>query len=158
MMIQNIPSILPSMRITKKRCSISSNDCSTIETKPANKKRKLSTNPVLSLIVGNEQVIYRYRPRDIIQQSGHIRLELMKSLMQEHEDPFTQYIPEVSPSDWELMIQYLDDGKLLCYEEAARIRPLYAMLGFDEGIRLCDAIIQAPVMDPLKISNLSSLE
>ena len=146
------------MRISEKRCSISSNDNSTFEARSANKKRKLSTNPVLSLIVGKEQVIYRYRPRDLTQQSDIIRFQLMKSLMQEHEDPFTLYLPDVSPSDWEMMVQYLDSSKYPSREEAARLRPLYVRLGFNAGIQLCEDILQTQIMELLKIPELLSLE
>jgi hypothetical protein len=87
----------------------------------------------------------------MIQQSGQIHFQLMKSLMQEHEDPFTLYLPEVSPSDWEMMMQYLDSTKCPSREEARRLRPLYVQFGFHEGMQLCEDIIQTPALDPLKI-------
>lgn len=65
----------------------------------------------------------------------------MSSLMREEVDPFTQYLPDVSSQEWDDLMKYADTSEgsqSLTLEDAGRLRPLYAQLGFEGGVKLCD--------------------
>ena len=61
----------------------------------------------------------------------------MSSLMREVRDPFTLILPEVAPSDWDLMMKRIDFSDSLSLEEAEYLLPLYDRYGFEEGVKLC---------------------
>lgn len=126
------------MRVVGKR-TLSSR--STISTQPPTKKMKPSTEPVLTLVVGAEEQIYFYRPSKMVTLSRCIRSKLMASLMREEEDPFTQYLPDISSSEWDDLMKYTytaEGSEIMSLEDAGRLRPLYAQLGFEDGVKLCD--------------------
>lgn len=130
--------VLPSMRVLGKRTLPSR---STISTLPPTKKMKPLAEPVLTLIVGPEEQIYFYHPRKMVTLSRCIRSKLMSSLMREEVDPFTQYLPDVSSQEWDDLMKYADTSEgsqSLTLEDAGRLRPLYAQLGFEGGVKLCD--------------------
>ena len=65
----------------------------------------------------------------------------MSSLMREEVDPFTQYLPDISSSEWDDLMKYAqssDGNPVMSLEEASRLRPWYERLGFDDCVKLCD--------------------
>jgi hypothetical protein len=129
------PTILSNMRVLGKRKSLPPN--STIYTQRPTKKRKLLTEPILTIIIGKEELIYLYHPRKMVNHSRYIRSKLMSTLMREVQDPFTLILTEIAPSDWDLMMKYIDFSDSLRFEDAEYLLPLYDRYGFDEGVKLC---------------------
>jgi hypothetical protein len=61
----------------------------------------------------------------------------MSTLMREVQDPFTLILTEIAPSDWDLMMKYIDFSDSLRFADAEYLLPLYDRYGFDEGVKLC---------------------
>jgi hypothetical protein len=127
--------ILSNMRVLGKRKSLPSS--STICTQPPTKKRKLLTEPVLTIIIGKEELIYLYHPRKMVNHSRYIRTKVMSALMRELQDPFTLILADIASSDWDLMMKYMDFSECLSLEDAEYLLPLYHRYGFEEGVKLC---------------------
>ena len=82
----------------------------------------------------------------MIKHSRYIRTKLLASLMQGRRHPYTLYVPDVSPTDWDLMMNYVECSQGLNLEDASRLRSWYYRYGFEDGVKLCDQTISEKIL------------
>ena len=152
--IDKNPSLSTRMRALGKRKMLPSS--STISTQlPPTKRRKVSeSEPMLTIIIGPQELRkypqelrkYFYQPQKMIKHSRYIRTKLLASLMQGRRHPYTLYVPDVSPTDWDLMMKYVECPQGLNLEDASRLRSWYYRYGFEDGVKLCDQTISEKIL------------
>lgn len=103
-------------------------------------KRRKRIDHMLTVLVGPEENIYRYRPLDIV---NSVVASLVKN---RQRDSMILFLRQVSPSDWELMLKVIDpkcDQKQLSLADAARLKLSFDTYGFKDGVKLCDEVLKA---------------
>lgn len=108
-------------------------------------KRRKPIDHMLTVLVGPQEKIYRYKPQTIVKHSSYLRTVLLASLMNPQRGSMILVVRHVSPSDWELMMKLVDSkcNQTLNLYDAGRLRKSFDKYGFTEGIKLCDEVLKA---------------
>ena len=109
------------------------------------KRKRKPFDHMLTVLVGPQEKVYRYKPQSIVKHSNYLRKVLMASLMNTRRNPLTLVFRHISPSDWELMMKIIDPkcNQKLYVADACRLRQSFKKYGFKEGMKHCDKVLKA---------------
>lgn len=105
-------------------------------------KRSKMSEPDMSIVVGSKT--YKYHSLTLATQSCYVRNKLVQSTLTRGKlEPMTLSLTDVSPSDWDQMLKYIDPdcaGSISTFD-AMRLKEIYVRYGFEKGVSMCDRAI-----------------
>mmetsp|Transcript_31458 Transcript_31458/g.51927 ORF Transcript_31458/g.51927 Transcript_31458/m.51927 type:complete len:378 (+) Transcript_31458:295-1428(+) len=110
-------------------------------------KRLRSCDTDLTIVVGgegsdkNQQKTYEYHSQIMAMHSRYVDAMLATPMKEKRSRTIT--FPEIDPSDWEQMMQYLQPvaSPPTTTQAVLRVLPWYDKYEFQDGLRLCDAVL-----------------